>query len=342
MLGTEITLVGTCPTFIHEQGIRGYLDRIAVAGRRAEEHGWSSMLIYTAHKQLDPWVIANVLLGATRELTPLVALQPLYMHPFSAAKMVASLHLLHGRQININFVSGGFPRDLEAFCDRHSHDERYARAVEYGNIMQHLLTDKKPLTFNGQFYNVESLQLQPWVPVESDCVGMFTISGSSPAGLAAARKLGARAIQYLRPYGDYGSSALAPTLQYGTRVGIISRPTVDQAWEVANTRFPANEVGAQLRNYFVSVSDSVWVAELGREIKVPEGHPYWLGPYKHNYAQCPYLVGDRSAVAAELAGYIRMGLRTFLVDEPQDDDDALNITETFALAQQMAVQSLSA
>jgi len=61
-------------------------------------------------------VIANVLLGATRELTPLVALQPLYMRPFSAAKVIASLHLLHGRQISINFVSGGFPRDLEHFA----------------------------------------------------------------------------------------------------------------------------------------------------------------------------------------------------------------------------------
>jgi len=35
-------------------------------------------------------------------------------------------------------------------------------------------------------------------------------------------------------------------------------------------------------------------------------------------------------------------LRTFLVDEPYDDDDAFNITETFALAQQVAVQALSA
>jgi alkanesulfonate monooxygenase len=81
----------------------------------------------------------------------------------------------------------------------------------------------------------------------------------------------------------------------------------------------------------------VWVQELGRVKDAAEGHPYWLGPYKNNKAACPFLVGSKHAVATELAGYIRMGLRTFLIENAVDDEDAAYITETLKLAEERAV-----
>lgn len=338
MPASTLTIIGTCPMFQANQSAGEYLQAVKTTVLRAEEQGWSSMLIYSDHAQVDPWLVANILLGHTKRLTPLVALQPLYMHPFTAAKLIASLSLLYDRPVNINFISGGHPRDLETFCDNCSHDERYTRIVEYGTIMKHILCDKRALTYSGRFYNVEALQLRQLPSLQPQCVPMLTMSGSSEAGLDTARKLGARAIQYLKPYKDYGGVTFSPELQYGTRVGIISRETPQEAWSIARQRYPVDADGAALRDYFQTVSDSVWVRELGRVKGGADGqHPYWLGPYKNNQAACPFLVGDKSTVATELAGYIKMGLRTFLVENATDDEDACYITETFRLAEERAL-----
>jgi alkanesulfonate monooxygenase len=312
------------------------MDKVKEAVARAELQGWSSLLIYSDHTQLDPWIVANIMISMTKRLAPLVALQPLYMHPFTAAKLIASMSLLYDRPVNINFISGAFPRDLETFCDTCSHDDRYSRVVEYGTILMHMLCEKRPLTFKGRFYSVDSLQA-PWPPLKSDCIPMLTISGSSEAGLSSARQLGARAIQYLRPFTEYSGVTLSPNLQYGTRVGIISRDTSETAWEAARKRYPSDSAGAEIREYSTSVSDSVWVRELARNISVPPEHPYWLGPYRNNQAACPFLVGDWNDVASELAGYIGMGLRTFLIESPADDEDAAHITNAFAVAQKRAL-----
>jgi alkanesulfonate monooxygenase len=169
---------------------------------------------------------------------------------------------------------------------------------------------------------------------------MLTMSGSSAAGLSAARTLGARAIQYLKPYEDYEGVGFPPDLQHGTRVGIISRDSADEAWRIARQRYPADSDGAELREYYQQVSDSVWVRELARIKGSRQGQPYWLGPYKNNQASCPFLVGAKETVAAALAGYIRLGLTTFLVETPTDDEDASYITETLRLAAEQARNDL--
>ena len=43
-----------------------------------------------------------MIIGATGTLCPLVAIQPLAMHPYSVAKMVTSLAFLHGRRVYLN------------------------------------------------------------------------------------------------------------------------------------------------------------------------------------------------------------------------------------------------
>ena len=293
------------------------------------------MLVYSDHAQVDPWIVADLLLQSTQTLSPLIAVQPLYMHPFAVAKMVVSLSLSHQRRIDLNFISGGFPRDLEAFCDALTHDERYERIVEYGLIIRTLLREKTPVSFDGKHYKIRGLQ----IPFASQAAGfdsMFTISGSSPAGLLTAQKLNARAIQYLRPSTDYQGVTFAPDLQYGARLGIVAKKTGEEAWEKARSWYPDDAAGAEIRKYYTKVSDSVWVKELGGDITVPPGHPYWLGPYQNGHAACPFLVGSTEAVATELAGYIRMGLRTFLVQDPVNDEDAADITSAFKLAEEMA------
>lgn len=335
MSSLKLTIVGTCPLYENGTNPSEYLNKIQTAASRAENQGWTALLVYSDHQQIEPWLAANFLLSLTKKISPLVAVQPLYMHPFSVARMVSSLSLIYERPIHLNFVSGGFPRDLETFCDEHTHDERYDRVTEYATIIRTLLSARTPCSFTGKYYQVEGLQLNLGRDLPAHYAPLFTMSGSSPAGLAAARRLKARAIQYLRPSHDYSGVTLSSELQYGARLGMVVRETSEEAWSAARARYPDSPIGQEIRDYFVSVSDSVWVKELGKDVQVPPGHPYWLGPYKNFQAACPFLVGSKQIVAFELAGYIEMGLRTFLIEDPETDEEAEQITSTFELAEQI-------
>lgn len=342
MVIPEITIIGACPPF--DDGMPGqeYMDKIKASAIRSERCGFSAMLVYSDHQQFDPWLAANYLMSFTKRISPLIAVQPLYTHPFTVAKLMTSLSLIYDRPVHLNFISGGFPHDLEAFCDSIGHDQRYERVGEYGEIVRNLLSTRRPLTYHGAHYQVEGLHLKIAARMKPHCSPIFTVSGSSPAGMAVARRLGARAIEYLRPVHHYDGVTRPEGMQYGTRLGIVSRATTEAAWSIARSRYPDDELGREMREYYVRVSDSVWVKELGAEIITPEGHPYWLGPYKNGHATCPFLVGAREDVARELAGYFKMGLRTFIVDDPTTDEDALEIQTVFAMAEEAFVGGISA
>ena len=329
----DLTLIGTVPVFpVGGASPAAYRERIKKVGTLADRHGWQALLVYSDHKAMDPWLSAQILMSEVDKVSPLVAVQPLYMHPFSIAKMVACLSTLYNRPVHINYVSGGHPRDLETFCDTSEHDERYERLFEYAQIVSVLLKEKRPCTFSGRFYRVKNLQLR-FGPLPPHLMPMLMTSGSSPAGVAAARKIGARAIRYLSPSDD--KTPLPDGIPCGTRLALVVRESSAQAWEVARRRFPVDPVRAEVRKHHVQMSDSVWVKELAKEYPVREGHPYWLQPYQQGHISSPVLVGSYEEVATELARYIMLGLRTFLFENPLDDQEAAGIEHVFTRAKQL-------
>src|SRR5207302_483134 len=117
-----------------------YLDRVADVARWSERHGCRGMLVYSDNRQVDPWLVAQYVIHHTTELCPLVAVQPVYMHPYSVAKLVTSLAWLHGRRVCLNLVAGGFKNDLEALNDSTEHDRRYERLTDYATLIGRLLS----------------------------------------------------------------------------------------------------------------------------------------------------------------------------------------------------------
>src|SRR5690606_27539223 len=112
--------------------------------------------------------------------------QPVYMHPYTVAKMVSSLAYLYERPVDLNMLAGGFKNDLVALGDHTPHDERYERTTEYALIVKRLLAGEA-VTVDGRYYDVKNLRLTP--PLPDELMPRFLISGSSPAGLAAARAI---------------------------------------------------------------------------------------------------------------------------------------------------------
>ncbi len=327
-------LIGACPASRKAANGQDYAAMVRSTCDWAERDGWDALLIYTSNGLADPWSIAQFMLQNTRTVRPLVAVQPLYAHPFTVANQVLTLASFHGRQVYINFVAGDYPNDRAALGDTTAHDQRYARMIEYGTIVRRLLASDTPVSFDGRYHQVANLHLFSRLPPALQ--PEFTVSGSSEAGLAAARALGACAIQYPKPSCDYAAGLTDPALRYGLRIGVIARPTSEAAWAAAHARFPASPDGERVRAIATEVSDSVWVKELAKAVSVPDGHPYWLGPYRHYQSSCPFLVGSVADVARELAAYLKAGFGTFLLETPRDPADSEAIGEAFRAARLLA------
>ena len=121
-----LKIFSTCPPSALAQP-KTCIRQLEEIARWSEDAGCEGMLVFTDNSQLDPWLVSQVIIEATERLCPLVAIQPVYMHPYSVAKMITSFAHLYGRRLYLNMVAGGFKNDLAALNDLTPHDERYAR-----------------------------------------------------------------------------------------------------------------------------------------------------------------------------------------------------------------------
>jgi len=327
----SIEVFSTCPPSSRVPQDQ-YLDRLIDIAQWSESAGCTGMLVFSDNSVLDPWALSHLIIQHTKTLCPLVAIQPVYMHPYWVAKQITTLSYLYGRRLYLNMVAGGFKNDLEALNDPTPHDKRYDRLIEYTAIITRLLANGESVTFDGEFHRVSKLKLHP--PLPTELLPDVFVSGSSDAGLAAAQSLGALAIKYPKPAGE----ELSPPqgVRLGIRVGIIARPHEADAWDVARARFQDDRRGQLTRRLAEKVSDSVWHKQLAAMGRQEEGGVYWMAPFQNYQAMCPYLVGSYSQVAEELARYFSVGYRTVILDIPPDPDDLAHTFEAFAAAVQPA------
>ena len=322
-MGPGLTIYTTCPP--SRGATAGYRASIRDVARWAEDAGCVGVLVYADNGLVDPWLVAQLILTSPERLVPLVAVQPIYMHPYAVAKMVASLAFLHGRRVDLNLVAGGFRHDHKALADHTPHDRRYDRLREYGALVAGLLRGEAPLTVGGEFYTVTGLVLAP--PLSETLRPTFFVAGSSAAGRAAACALGAVSV-------EYPSSAVTtetganPVPRRGVRVGIVTRDDDETAWRVARARFPEERRGRIVHALAMKVSDSSWHRRLsGADEAVAP--PYWLEPFQRAQTFCPFLVGSYAQVGEELRRYVQAGIRTFILDVPRDADDLGHIALAF-------------
>lgn len=335
----QIELFATCPQS-SQVPKETYFQHVADVARWSERYGCKGILVYTDNSLVDPWLTSQVIIENTTHLCPLVAIQPIYMHPYTAAKMAATYGYLYDRQIYLNMLAGGFKNDLLALDDTTPHDRRYDRTVEYTQIIKLLLSNTTGVSFEGEFYKIDKLKMTPSLPPE--LFPGILISGSSDAGLAAAKAIGATAVKYPKPPGDYENDPPDENLNSGVRVGIVARDSADEAWRVAHERFPADRKGELAHQLAMKTSDSVWHKQLSELGETAENNPYWLIPFQHYKTFCPYLVGDYATVAAEVARYIALGFRTFIVDIPPNEEELYHTDVVFKQAvNQFAVKGVA-
>ena len=342
--GIKLELYTTCPgntsddvverPGFYREGGSAYVRRVVDVARWSEECGFKGILIYIDNSLINNWSLAQVVMDHTVRLIPLLAVQPVYMHPYWVAKQISTFGHLYGRQIALNMLAGAFPNDLKELNDTTPHDERYDRMTEYTTVIRSLLDSSGPVSYAGRYYQIHSLKMKPSLP--KHLLPLVLMSGASDAGMQAARNLGAVAVRYPKPASFYEENPLEKDLQFGIRLGITARENKQDAWTIAHARFPEDRRGQITHQMVDKISDSVWHKELsGLKEEMTEGYPYWLVPFQNYKTFCPYLVGNYREVAEIVARYIAVGFRTFITDIPPDKEELFHQKIVFDLATQL-------
>ena len=301
--------------------VNGYWTDICKVAELSEKYGLTGVLLFTGNDTyLEPWLVTQELLRRTASISPLVAVNPMYMHPFTVAKMVASLVRLYGRKIYLNMVVGTAVSYQRAMGDLLSHDERYDRLREYIQIVKGLLESTRPLNFVGDYYRTEDLHLFPGISSEN--TPEFFVAGQSEAARRLCEATGSTGMQMLPASLEDGLSNVP-----GIHFGIVSRKTEGAAWEAAKALFPESDDYRTMLQHSMSNTDAIWKRRMKAESEQATArNGYWLVPFANFQADCPYLVGAEEYVAERLQRLVQKGINTFIFDVPASEEEFLNLS----------------
>lgn len=310
-----------------------YYQQIKDTAKWSEECGFEGTLIYSNNSLVDGWSVAQIILEQTENLKPLVAVNPIYIRPYSLAKRIASMSFMFKRRIDINWIAGGFQNDLKSLGECTPHDKRYDRLFDYAKLVQGLLRSNGLFSHEGEYYKVDKIKMMPSIPEEM--IPVELISGTSEAGIATAEKLGATKVKYAKPLSEYESETPKHNFDLGVRFGIIARETSEEAWTIANKRFPDDLKGKMAHALASKTSDSKWHEQLSNLEAIENRSVYWLKPFQTYKTFCPYLVGSHEEVANELAGYVNLGHTSIILDIMTQKEDFANCKTVFSKVEEL-------
>ncbi|MCP9890885.1 LLM class flavin-dependent oxidoreductase [Cyanobium sp. Aljojuca 7D2] len=301
-----------------------------------EKYGYTGVLLFEGNDTfISPWVAAQEALARTKRVSPLIAVNPIYMHPFSAAKLVSSYAQIYKRRIYLNMITGTALNYLHSMDDKMSHDDRYRRIEEYIEIMKRLLSSTAPVSYSGDYYNVSELQLLPGINTEF--MPSFLLSGQSDAACDVAKKTNSVGTQMLTPEMARGLKS-AKAINFG----ILCRPTDSEAWEDAYQMFPEDPDSQIILEYSMENTDSVWKKRMQLASKYAEHKSigYWMSPFTNFQSDGPYLVGSYDRVATIISDLIKAGIHTFILDITPNEAEYAHIASAFSAAKEKLGQSV--
>jgi alkanesulfonate monooxygenase len=231
------------------------------------------------------------------------------MHPFSAARMVASLTHLYQRKIWVNLVTGSATADMMQLDDRIPKVERYDRLAEYGEIMIKLLGSQLPVSYAGNYYTLEKSNLR--TPISKDIFPEFTVAGESEGAMKVKERLNLPVMTML-PAGEIShENAHHRSLAFG----IIARPTREAAELASVQMYPPSKFGEKLLQVSMTENETSWKDRIYKEMNgaLPSGVHYWLEPFRNKYADCPYLIGSYEALANHLRPCFKHQVHSFML-----------------------------
>jgi alkanesulfonate monooxygenase len=318
-----------------------YIDYIAEIAHAAEISGFQGGLIPSFPMTDEPWAVSSVLARETRTFRFMIAFQPGFLNPVTAARMTASLQRASGGRALFNIITGGGGPSQLWWGDSAGHDDRYGRTTEFLDVLRGVW-DGGPFSYDGRFYQVENGGL-PHPLSDADFPEIY-FSGSSDAALASAARHADYYLTWLEPFEQIRqkfervkerTQALGRRIKCAIRVDIVARPTEEEAW--AEIRRGFDSLGREaLENYLKSDGgDSVGAARQ-RDTRPTTLNSYrdliiepnvWSGFSLLRGGQTMGIVGSYEQVAERLDQLVQLGADAFILASTPHLEEAYRVGE---------------
>lgn len=311
-----------------------YLTQLAQA---ADSLGYEGVLTPTGAHCEDAWVVTAALIGATRRLKFMVAFRPGLIAPALAAHTAATFQRLSGGRLLLNIVTGGSDAEQRGYGDFLDHDERYARAREFLDVLRALWSGDSQ-NYQGSYYEIEEgLLRRPPDPAPRVYFG----GSSKPALDVAAHHADtyltwgepvpqvAEKIAQVRERADRSGRAI----RFGLRIHVLSRDTSEQAWRdadalIAGLDDAAVEAGQRRLRSLESVGQARMLALHGgdrdRLVVAPN---LWAGIGLVRGGAGTALVGSHEEVAERIEEYRAAGIDEFVLSGYPHLEEAYSFAE---------------
>ncbi len=304
-----------------------YWKNIDLVGEWCAEYGLTGPLLFNGNDTFVEVFVAAQTMVEKYGLSPLIAVNPEYMHPFTVAKFVSSYAYAFQQKVYLNMITGTSLSQAKSMHCQLDHDQKYDRLLEYITIIQDLTQNAgENIDFDGEYYNVSGLKIPTFIP--EDLLPGYFIAGHSEAAEKTRDRIGAIGMKMLLPELENAVT------DRGIHFGVVCRETNEDAWKAANKNFPEDERGQKLLKLSMSNTDSVWKKRLmfAENTADQSDSGYWLAPFRNFQADCPYFVGSRDELRDLIIALIKAGVDEFILDLCAGEEEFENCAKAFQAA----------
>lgn len=309
-----------------------YIDYLSQVARAAEINDFKGALMVNAPFGEEPWIVSSILARETKRLEFVAAFHPFHFSPWQATQMAASFQRSSGGRLVWNIIQGGSDAMQNALGDSLPHDERYARAMEFLDVVKGFWTEES-FHYTGRYYQANGMGLRG--PLRKAPLPLICSAGASDA----AKELAARHADYYLMLAE-DSSVVAKTIadvkrraerygradaiRFGLSVDVIVRQTEEEAFAEAKRVFDAGiaagtvQIAAERTGQMSETHQSRYRRYLGRPINGFEdlfiGPNLWAG---FSYVGIPpgfAFVGSYDAVEARVREFAALGIEKFFIN----------------------------
>lgn len=284
--------------------------------QHAEEAGIESVLVALNHYEPDPLMISCALGRATKQLKFIAAYRSGLMQPTIFVQQVNTLSGLIDGRIDLNIVAGSSTAEQHGYGDFLAHDERYTRAEEFLAVCKAFWRSNGEVNFEGKYYRVEKGKLHtPFIAPDRTAPEIY-VSGHSEPSERLARSQGtcwSRVVDTPEKLEPAVSRMRAHGLRVCLRLGLICRPTRDEAIDVAKSILPEDK----LERTTSLKDDSQMYREAAATAVATDQYwlnrNLWAGLVPHYGPVWTALLGSPHEVADAFLEYRKIGVTDFII-----------------------------
>ncbi|EPJ2812634.1 LLM class flavin-dependent oxidoreductase [Pseudomonas putida] len=221
-----------------------YIDYLGQIARAAEINGFGGALMVNAPTGEEPWTVCSLLARETRTLKFVTAFQPYHYTPWVAVQQAATYQRATGNRLVWNIINGGSDAIQRQVGDFEDHDQRYARATEFMDMVRGYWHNEQ-FHYQGTYYRAEGGGLRG--PLKKAELPLICTAGSS----VAAREFAAKHADFYLMRAEHPDEIAAliadiraralkwgrTDIRFGLSIDVIARDTEEAALAEAKRFF---------------------------------------------------------------------------------------------------------